>query len=724
MSMRDASRGNPEPLVNRPFNLDRTVDAHASRLEGAEKVSGRARYARDTLPKGTLFVQGVRCPWGRAKLLSSDEQAARSVPGVLEVSITKREGEYHGDWIGHVLAEDRHALRRALRALAPRWERLPSTTGIDPQRAVLPPPDEKEQATLSAAELRLDADYSTPVQTHAALETHGLVVEHDGESAIVHASTQGTFAVAGEVAGFLGLPRSKYEVRCEHVGGGFGAKFQIGVEGATAAKLAAAHKRPVFSFCDRREEHLDTGNRPSMHAVVRLGFDRDGTVRGGRIHVLGGVGVGGGGGAALPSGRYNLGEVKTTSEDVAFNGGAPRAMRAPGHPQGAFAEELMLDEIAARAGVDPLALRQRLDTDRTGIRRAMYEMGAKLIGWERRQPNGSQTTTVRRGFGVGSTSWRKLRGPAQVEVVVFRDGAIQVRSGSQDIGTGFRTAIGALAAAELGVPLSMLDVRVGNSRLPEGPASGGSVTTPSVAPAVIAAARQARRQILEHAAKELQAPEQDLAIAEGRITRSGGAAMALGELLRTMPTETIVGTGRFDGREGPLYGDGNSHGVQFAEVEVDVETGVISVKRVVAFQACGKILSRKTAESQVIGGVIQGLSYALFENKLLDRRTGAMVNPNLEAYKILGPNDMPVIEPYLWIDPSQTGARGLGEPPVIPTAGIVAAAVFNAVGAPVRHLPLTPDKVLAAVAEAGAGRPGDPSARAASHARHQPGGRR
>lgn len=692
------------PTANRPFNDDKTLDGVTSRLDAVAKVTGKARYSRDIYPTRTLFVQGIRCPWGKAKITKVDVSAAKAVPGVVEVTLDGAgEGDYHGDWMGHIAAESRVALRRGLKALAIQWERLPCKTGIDPAIVTLAEPAEKEAAAIAKADHVLEADYSTPVQTHSALETHGMVVDHDGSKATVFASTQGTFAVAEEVARFIGLGRSAFEVHCEYVGGGFGAKFQIGNEGKHAATVAAAMKRPAYSFCDRKEEHLDTGNRPSSHVKVKVGFATDGTILGGQVHVFGGVGVAkGGGGAAVPSGRYRLGDIAAQTTNVSFNGGAPRAMRAPGHPQGAFVEELMLDEIATIAGVDPLALRRRLDTDETGFRRGMYDAGAAMIGWERRQPTGSQTGVIRRGFGVGTTSWRALRGPAKVDLLVHRDGSITLRSGSQDIGTGFKTIIGVTAATELGVPLSALTVQIASSTLPEGPASGGSVTTPSVNPAVIAAARDARAKLLDVAAKQLAVDAKELSIVGGEIRRGGATAMTWNELCRILPTETIVGNGSFDGGKGEHFGEGNSHGVQFVELEVDAETGVIALKRVIAFQACGKILCRKTAESQVIGGVIQGASYALFEDKILDRWTGAMVNPNLEMYKILGPNDMPLIEPVLWSDASQTGARGLGEPPVVPTAGAIACAVFNAIGAPVRHLPLTPDKVLAAIGQASA----------------------
>src|SRR5262245_28445044 len=206
----------------------------------------------------------------------------------------------------------------------------------------------------------------------------------------------------------------------------------------TAAEVGAKYHRPVSVFDDRDEEHLDTGNRPSMRAVVKMGFNNDGTIVGGQIHIWGGVGVAsqerGGGGANFPSNRYKFGEAKKTQEHVRFNGGAPRAMRAPGHPQGAFAEELMIDEIATIIGMDPLELRLKLD----GVedRRDMYKQGAELIGWSDRQKTGSQKGPIRRGFGMGSTSWGAFPAETAAEVVIPRDGTVEVRTGTLAHGYG------------------------------------------------------------------------------------------------------------------------------------------------------------------------------------------------------------------------------------------------------------------------------------------------
>ena len=347
--------------------------------------------------------------------------------------------------------------------------------------------------------------------------------------------------------------------------------------------------------------------------------------------------------------------------------------------------------MATTAGVDPLELRLRLDAD--ADRQAMMREGAELIGWSQRQATGSQAGTIRRGFGVGTTSWGRFPAMAEGAVVINRDGSVEVRTGSQDIGTGQRTIMGVLAANEIGVPLDAINVRIGRSTLPLAPGSGGSMTAHNTAPAMVEAARDAKGKLLDVVADHLNVDAGDLTIVDGTIRRGVSELMSWNEACRLAPSGMI--TGRGDWNMQKMRRDettGHSHGVQFVDLRVDTATGVIRVDRILAYQACGRVVSRKTAESQIIGGVIQGLSYALFEDKVLDRNLGTMVNPNLEWYKIAGTADMPRIEPLLWTR-GQTGVRSLGEPPTIPTAGAIACAVYNAIGRPPRHLPLTPKAI-------------------------------
>ncbi len=680
------------PTANRPINAGTSMNDNTSRLDGVAKVTGAARYGRDMHLPNAIYIALVRCPYGAADLESSDAAAAKAVPGVLEVEVTGKEGKYHGQPIGHVAAESPLAMKRALRALNCTWKRKPVKTRISDVAPDMPAPEDKTKEILESAELKLEAVYSTPVQPHSSLETHGGVVDHKGDRATVYASTQGTSSVKDGLGDSLGLPQSAFEVVCEYVGGGFGSKLGgPGKEISTAARIAAKYKRPAYLFCNRSEEHLDTGNRPSLRALVRLGFMKDGTILGGEIHKWGGVGVGGGGGgASLPSGRYRLGDVKKSDSNVSTNGGGPRPARAPGNPQGVFVEELMLDEVAAMAGIDPLDLRRKLVTD--DIYKEMFDLGARLIGWQDRRANGTQRTGLRTGFGVGSTNWG-YRGPqGSAEVVINRDGSVEVRTGTQDIGTGQRTIMGIVAAEALGVPLRVVNVRIGHSTLPPGPGSGGSQTAYSTSPIMNSATRDARQQFLTLLAKGDGADAAEFDIKDGQVLRKGQPYLTWQEACAKLPNDGVTGKNEAH----PDGGAGGSQGVQFVKVAVDVEAGVVHPLHVVAIQSCGRVVCRKTAESQIIGGVIQGLSYALFERQILDRNVGTMVNDNFEFYKVLGPMDMPHIEPVLWAR-GQTGVRSLGEPPIIPTAGATAGAIFNAIGRPVRDLPMTPDRLLAAM---------------------------
>ncbi len=683
--------------ANRPMNKGASIHEDTSRLDGIAKTTGRAKYSRDMFLPNSLFVALIRCPFGAAELESVEKDAALAVPGVIEVEIGgNKEGKYHGQNIGYLVAENPHAMRRGVKALNAKWKRLPVKTGIGDDLENAEPSQETKDLLAKAAYI-LEATYSTQVQIHACLETHGSVIDHNGESATVYSSTQGTSAAKDGLEREIGLPAAKFEVVCEYVGGGFGSKLNgAGKEGATAARVAAKYKRPTYLFINRAEDQVDTGNRPSSRAAVTVGFNKDGTVLGGQIRTWGGVGVSkGGGNIALPSGRYDLGDIKRPHKDITFNAGAPRPFRAPGNPPGAFVEELMLDEIATISGVDPLELRLKLERD--DDRREMLRLGAKLIGWSNRKATGSQKGSLRRGFGMGTASWHRGNFPTEAEVCINRDGSVEARTGTQDIGTGQRTIMGVMAADGLRIPLNLVSVSIGSSSLPGGPGSGGSMTAPNSGPAMRLAGEDARKKLLEAVAAREKIEVGALSIENGAILRDAKPYLTWKEACSRLPSESLIGRGRWD--QQAVKADtskGHSHGAQFAEVEVDAETGVVRVKHIIAIQSGGKIICRKTAESQVLGGVIQGISYALFENRVLDRNVGSMVNANLEMYKILGPNDMPHIEPILWTR-NQTGVRSIGEPPTVPTAGAIACAVFNAIGKPVRNLPITPDKVLTAV---------------------------
>jgi xanthine dehydrogenase YagR molybdenum-binding subunit len=377
---------------------------------------------------------------------------------------------------------------------------------------------------------------------------------------------------------------------------------------------------------------------------------------------------------------YDLGRTAKEEVTVVTHAGPAAAFRAPGHPQGSFGVESAVDEAAHAVGMDPLAFRMRID--RNPIRQHQYRAGAERFGWAKARAvkPGAGAGTLLRGVGVGSAVWYQGGGPGhQVDVTVHRDGRVEVSNGAQDIGTGTRTVLAVIVAEVLGLDPAAVTVNLGRTEWPSGPGSGGSQTAPTLGPCARDAAEKAREAVL------------------GK--KRPGDAKAWKAACARMEGEKAV----FAGTRGRQYGTFQQQvaGVQFAEVEVDVETGVVRVVRFLAVQDCGRVIDRLTAESQVIGGVINGISYALFEERILDRATGRMLHPDLEGYRLAGPRDIPDVD-VLWTDVANAGnsvgMMGLGEPTKVPTAAAVANAVFHATGARVRDLPMTPARVLAALA--------------------------
>jgi xanthine dehydrogenase YagR molybdenum-binding subunit len=468
------------------------------------------------------------------------------------------------------------------------------------------------------------------------------------------------------------------------MGGGFGCKLGASAPGSgfvvEAARAAVALGKPVRAMLDRREENAVGGNRPSSEQTMRIGLRKDGKVLAYTVRIRGTGGVVDRGTGARNPMIYELGAQAREELTVATMAGPHAAFRAPGHPQGSFALESMLDEAAEAIGMDALEFRRGLDRSR--VRLAQYEEGAKRIGWEerRRAKPGSGKGPLKRGVGMGSATWYHTGGPrATVQVTVHRDGGVEVFNGAQDIGTGTRTLLAIVVAEVLGLEPGEVRVHLGRTEWPAGPGSGGSCTAPTLGPAARAAAEKARQGILG------DAPAGD--------RKAWLAACArIEEESRTFQNDPAAYFRPWEA---------NIAGCQFAEVEVDVETGVVRVLRVVAVQDCGRVIDRLTAESQILGGVIQGISFALFENRNLDRKTGRLLNGDLERYRIAGSKDIPDVEVVAFSVANagnSVGMSGIGEPPTIPTAGAIANAVYHATGARVRELPITPARVLAALA--------------------------
>ncbi len=671
----------------------------STRVDGPVKVAGRAKFTTDVAPAGVLYGAILRSKWPAAHVRAVDLGKARVARGI-RAAITAREGEfdvrYYGDEIAAVAGVSRQAVLDALELIevdaVPRdfvVKELDAMKADAPQ-VVAGQPNLGEgkvqekgdvDAAFASAAAVVEATFSTPIEFHHPMEPHSHVVQWEGEELTAWSSTQAVFGSREAFAGWLRIPQNKVRVICEHMGGGFGSKFGPGVEGILCARLARAAGAPVKLVLTRFEQALAVGNRPSSFQRIKLGGSADGTLTAFELHAFGTPGhqsgvtnEGGSGGAAFPAPYiYPVAATRVKQGSVAVNAGQSCAMRAPGHPVASVGMEGILDELAVKLGLDPLEV--RLKNDPSEIRRREYEIGAERFEWRKkyRKP-GATPGVVKTGIGCAGAAWMSGGRGTQAELQVNRDGTVEVRVGTQDLGTGSRTVVQVVAAEMLGLDRERVAVSVGDTRFPPSGASGGSQTTASVSPAIYDACEKALAELRKVSGVE-----------DPRGEAWAGACAKIG----AVPLQV-----RGQWREG--LSTGGACGVQFAEVEVDTETGFVRLKKILAVQDCGTVVNKLTCESQINGGVIMGIGYALYEQRVMDARTGVVLNANLETYKLPGAADMPDIS-ILLLDMPERGVIGVGEPCTVPTAAAIANAVANAIGVRVGDLPITPDKVLAAL---------------------------
>lgn len=723
------------------------IGGYLKRIDGREKTTGRAKFTFDIQLPGMLYARFLRSPYPAAIVRKIDISKAQNAPGVKAILMVQKKlplvVRFAGQEILAVAAETSYQAEAALKLVEVDYKIQPfvldtteakkssaplvfntdveeqTTEGditeeetkvtqkgnirgpkISPKDAT---PDEVD-AAIAASDAVVESSYRTQVQTHCAMETHGVVARWDDlEHLTVWASTQGTFTVRDELASVLEIPKTNVRVLTKHMGGGFGAKFGAGIYGVMAAKLAKKAHAPVQLMLDRKEEHLCVGNRPDSVQKLKIGANNAGKIKGIKLISYGTAGVGTGAGTAGPA--KNIYETETfysEESDIFTNAGPGAAFRAPGHPQGAFALEQTIDELAYKLNIDPIEFR-KMNTANNEIRQVQYEIAFEKAGWEKRNPKpATDKGPIKRGMGVANSVWYYFyRAGIQVEIQVNSDGSVEVKNGVQDIGGGITTIMAMVTAEELGLQPSHIKINIGDTNFGLGPASGGSQTTAGVTPAVRNAAYLVKQKMFGIAAELLESAPSELSAADGKIfvTNDTGESLTWQQVASKIPGDkfSVIGERLKDHIETKPR---TIAGVQVADVAVDIETGVVKVERVVAVHDCGRPMDRLTLESQINGGIIQGISYALFENRILDRNTGIMVNANLDQYKIAGSLDVPEIESVI-IDvnhgQSSTGAIGIGEPATVPTAGAIANAIYHAIGVRIRELPMTPDKILAAL---------------------------
>ncbi|MGH2514988.1 MAG: xanthine dehydrogenase family protein molybdopterin-binding subunit [Ktedonobacterales bacterium] len=741
-----------EPAVWGPEAELHVVGKPTPRVDGPERASGAAQYAYDMQLPGMLTAVGLRSPQAHARVLSVDAGPAEKLPGVRAIFSRFTTGELlnpasgapffaeeiveQGGLVALIVAETREQAEDARAAIAVRYETLPAVA--DPEAALAPGAARVNTARadnnlseeyprtyergdvesgLAAADVTVEVRFETPTALHNSMETHGGAAKWDGRTLTIWSSTQDLFGVRQSVAKLLDLQQNQVRAIKQYMGGGFGSKFGAHASGLLAAYTAKTLGLPVKYMLSRESENLIAGNRPPSIQTYRLGAMRDGTLTAIDLRTIENVGSGGGWfcPVSLPAKElYQCANVRTVDVPARTNLGTMSAFRAPGVVEGIAGLEVAIDRLAAALNMDSLDFRRKNFAelyqllDQPYSRKLLleaYTLGAERIGWaernneERRFPHG-RDGYLRRGVGMASQLWGGDGGPpAQAIAKLLPDGSAVILTGTQDIGTGTRTVLAQIAAEELGLPLERVRVELGDTEFGVySPPSGGSMTLASVGPAVRMAAVEARKELLEILGHLTEAPADALQIRDGAVfSRETGKELGtLGSFLEQLDGHEITAKGmRGPNAEGMTV---RTFGAQFAEVEVDTGTGVVTVKRIVAVHDCGRIVNPLTFSSQMEGGIIQGLGLALMEQRIVDARYAAVLNANLENYKVPTIRDVPEIEIVLLnrpnVDANTIGSLGAGEPPIIPTPGAIANAVAHALGRPVSALPLTPDRVL------------------------------
>ena len=540
------------------------------------------------------------------------------------------------------------------------------------------------------------------------MEPHGTVAEWEDDQLTAWVSTQNVSGVGTQFAQPLNIPGSNVRVLCDYMGGGFGSKFAADVWGVEAARLAKATGRPVKFMLDRGPEVQLAGARPSAFAKIKVGAKKDGSLVAWESEAWGSGGLAGRGGPPLPYIFTKIPNSRRRYTPVSTNIGAARAWRAPNHPQGALLTMGALDDLAAKLNMDPIGFFLKNLHLTSGGRAEDYRAEllkcAEMVEWKNRwHPRGEKSPgPIKRGLGLSMHTWGGRAHNSQCDVRIYPDGSVKVNLGSQDLGTGTRTVIAQVAAETFGLPLNAIQVNIGDNRYPQSGASGGSTTVGGVSSSTRRGSTDALEQLFAKVAPALGAPAEELEAVGGRIQVKGNPAKSLTWNLACAKMGLTPITARGQNPGPGKLSDSGVGGVQMADVSVDIETGVVKINKLVAAQDCGLIVNLKLAESQVMGALIQGVCYALYEERIVDRVTGRLLNADMEYYKLAGLGDIGTFQVHMMTGKGydERGVIGLGEPPVISPGAAISNAVANAIGVRVPNLPLTPDRVLAALEKA------------------------
>ncbi len=720
------------------------------RVEARAKVTGTARFASDMPVSNPAYAYLVTSTIARGRITGFEQAAARSVPGVLDIlthlnrppllpvkhffsggaAITATpplagpEVAHDGQIIAMVLADSFEAAREAAHRLVVRYQRqAPAATfgskGLVEQRTADVLPERKDpklgnaEAALQRSPVVHDAEYATPTQHHNPMELFSTTAQWQGDELTIHEPSQFVYGLRAGVAGQLGIAPEKVRVINEFVGGAFGSKGAITQRTALVAVAARKLNRPVKLVATRDQGFTISGHRHETRHRVRIGAGRDGKFTAyhhdqwelnGRAdpYVNGGV--------ENAAAMYAFPAVMSTSHMVRADRNPPIFMRAPAEVPVIFALESAVDELAVKLAMDPVELRRINDTDRNWVTgkpyssrslMACYDAASAAFGWKRRnpQPGSMRDGDWLIGWGCATATYPTQVSPAVARVRLQADGSAKVEIAAHDVGTGAYTVMAQVAAETLSIKPEQVSVSMGDTLLPPGPVSGGSVTTASACSAVKLACQQVlARLALPPGATPAQRTAAFEKLKLGAVEETGNFVPP------TSRSKTTAGLykGSADVSGGVNAGNDAktmfAFGAEFVEVRVHRRTREIRVPRMVGAFAAGRIMNPRTAHSQLMGGMIWGIGSALHEHTEIDKREARYMNDNLAEYLIPVNADIVQVDvilvPEVDSDINPAGAKGIGELANVGTAAAVANAVFHATGKRIRELPITLDKLI------------------------------
>ena len=736
------------------------VSQSVDRVDGKLKVTGRARYSGDHSLPNLCYGYLLQSSIAKGKIESVDVTAAKNSPGILAVytpfnplkiyspAQAGEEGaisgdvipllqdpniDYFGQTIGLVVAETFEQARDAAGLVKMEYQTQPaivelqaglgeayapkSVGGMAATVSVLADGVTSIDEALRGAEVLVSATYNSPVEHHNPMEPHATTAMWNGDQLTVYDASQWVQGQQRNLAAVLGIDEANVRVLCPFVGGGFGCKGSMWMHSPLTAAAARVLNRPVKTVLTREQMYTAVGHRPTVRQIVTLGATKQGDLTAvkheaysssSRVKFF----------AEAAAHRTSLALYKSPNilvnhQVVPLDFAPGTFMRAPGVAPGMYALESAMDELAAKLGVDPVQLRLRNYATADPVGKLpwsskhldeCYRIGADKFGWSRRsqEPRTNRDSDWLVGHGMATALYPAHRSHAEVKIRFQSDGNVSVSAATHDLGTGMYTVLAVVASEALGIPIERIRPVLGDSALTPAPVAGGSQSTASVTPAVVAAVDAAKKKLISVAVSATKSPfsglkASDVSYVNGALQASGKSVPFEG-VLSALDRSAVEGSGSASpGEEEHKYGF-LSFGAQFCEVRVNDWTGEVRVTRFTSVMDVGTVINQKTARSQVIGGIVFGIGMGLLEATKVDPNNGWIANRNLAEYLVPTNADVPHIDVEFLNIPDTTfnslGVRGIGEIGIAGVPAAIANAIFNATGTRVRNLPITPESLL------------------------------